>query len=51
MASKWEHPEIFDAVERALAEDIGSGDITTTANGAYSVVGDASRMESQHGSP
>lgn len=29
MGSNWEHPEIFDAVERALAEDIGSGDITT----------------------
>lgn len=29
MASSWEHPEIYDAVERALTEDIGSGDITT----------------------
>ncbi len=29
MGSNWEHPEIYDAVERALAEDIGSGDITT----------------------
>jgi len=27
--SEWTHPEIYDAVERALAEDIGSGDITT----------------------
>ena len=25
----WEHPELYDAVERALAEDIGAGDITT----------------------
>jgi nicotinate-nucleotide pyrophosphorylase (carboxylating) len=25
------HPEILNAVERALAEDIGAGDITTTA--------------------
>ncbi len=29
MDSRWQHPEIFDAVERALGEDIGSGDITT----------------------
>lgn len=29
MLSSWQHPEIYDAVERALAEDIGSGDITT----------------------
>lgn len=28
-SSPWEHEEIIDAVERALAEDIGSGDITT----------------------
>jgi nicotinate-nucleotide pyrophosphorylase (carboxylating) len=27
--SSWRHPEIYDAVERALAEDIGPGDITT----------------------
>lgn len=27
--SAWDHPEIHQAVERALAEDIGSGDITT----------------------
>lgn len=26
-----EHPEVIDAVRRALAEDIGSGDITSTA--------------------
>lgn len=25
----WRHPEIVDAVRRALAEDIGSGDVTT----------------------
>lgn len=25
----WEHPEVQQAIERALAEDIGSGDITT----------------------
>jgi len=25
------HPEIVDVVQRALAEDIGSGDITTNA--------------------
>lgn len=29
MVSDFQHPEIYDAVERALAEDIGSGDITT----------------------
>ncbi len=29
MDSSWQHPEIYDAVERALGEDIGSGDITT----------------------
>ncbi|WP_051670835.1 carboxylating nicotinate-nucleotide diphosphorylase [Bryobacter aggregatus] len=29
MPSDWLHPEIYDVVERALAEDIGSGDITT----------------------
>ena len=29
MGSSWEHPEIYDVVERALAEDIGNGDITT----------------------
>lgn len=29
MSSNWQHPEIYDAVERALAEDIGAGDITT----------------------
>ena len=27
----WQHPEITDAIRRALAEDIGSGDITTEA--------------------
>ena len=27
----WRHPEIADAVRRALAEDIGSGDVTTQA--------------------
>ncbi len=27
----WNHPEIVDLVERALAEDIGSGDVTTEA--------------------
>ena len=40
----WQHPEITDAIRRALAEDIGSGDITTeacvdedqTANGFFS---------------
>ncbi|MBI1357974.1 MAG: carboxylating nicotinate-nucleotide diphosphorylase [Acidobacteria bacterium] len=31
MSSGWEHPEIRLAVERALAEDIGSGDVTTEA--------------------
>ncbi len=29
MVFDWEHPELYDAVERALGEDIGSGDITT----------------------
>jgi nicotinate-nucleotide pyrophosphorylase (carboxylating) len=29
VGSSWEHPEIYDVVERALAEDIGNGDITT----------------------
>ena len=29
MDSNWQHPEIYDVVERALAEDIGAGDITT----------------------
>ncbi len=29
MTLTWTHPEITDAIERALAEDIGSGDITT----------------------
>lgn len=29
MVSDWLHPEIYDAVERALSEDVGSGDITT----------------------
>lgn len=29
MDSSWQHPEIYDVVERALAEDIGAGDITT----------------------
>ncbi len=29
--SDWRHPEIVDAVNRALAEDIGSGDVTTEA--------------------
>ncbi len=29
MASDWRHPEILEAVHRALAEDIGDGDITT----------------------
>jgi nicotinate-nucleotide pyrophosphorylase (carboxylating) len=27
----WQHPEITDAIRRALAEDIGAGDITTEA--------------------
>ncbi len=27
----WDHPEIVDLVERALAEDIGGGDVTTAA--------------------
>ena len=27
----WQHPEITNAIRRALAEDIGSGDITTEA--------------------
>ena len=27
----WNHPEITDAIERALAEDIGPGDVTTEA--------------------
>ncbi len=31
MSSGWEHPEILAAVERALAEDVGSGDATTKA--------------------
>ena len=30
-ASDWRHPEIVEAVRRALAEDIGSGDVTTQA--------------------
>ncbi len=30
-ASDWRHPEIVEAVRRALAEDIGSGDVTTEA--------------------
>jgi len=29
--SDWHHPEIVDAVRRALAEDIGTGDITSEA--------------------
>lgn len=31
MSSGWDHPEIRAAVERALAEDIGAGDVTTEA--------------------
>jgi len=27
----WHHPEISDAIRRALAEDIGTGDVTTEA--------------------
>ena len=27
----WDHPDILDLVERALSEDIGSGDVTTEA--------------------
>ncbi len=27
----WTHPEITDAIRRALAEDVGSGDVTTEA--------------------
>ena len=27
----WDHPEITGAIERALAEDVGSGDVTTEA--------------------
>ena len=30
-ASDWRHPEIVEVVRRALAEDIGSGDVTTEA--------------------
>ncbi len=29
MSTGWDHPEIRAAVERALAEDIGAGDVTT----------------------
>ena len=29
MTLTWTHPEITDAIQRALAEDIGTGDITT----------------------
>lgn len=29
MTLTWTHPEITDAIRRALAEDIGSGDVTT----------------------
>lgn len=29
--SDWRHPEIADAIRRALGEDIGSGDVTTEA--------------------
>ena len=28
---QWRHPEISDAIQRALAEDVGTGDITTLA--------------------
>jgi nicotinate-nucleotide pyrophosphorylase (carboxylating) len=31
LSEQWKHPEIRDVVRRALAEDIGSGDITTQA--------------------
>jgi len=31
VSSGWDHPEIRAAVERALAEDVGSGDVTTEA--------------------
>ncbi len=31
MSFDFQHPEILDAVKRALAEDIGSGDITTNS--------------------
>ena len=31
MPLSWDHPEILDAVQRALTEDIGSGDATTNA--------------------
>src|SRR6266849_5093159 len=31
MAFDISHPEVVDAVDRALAEDIGSGDVTTDA--------------------
>lgn len=29
--SPWQHPEITDVIQRALAEDIGTGDVTTEA--------------------
>ncbi len=31
MSFDYQHPEVLDAVKRALAEDIGSGDITTNS--------------------
>ena len=31
MALSWDHPEIREAIVRALAEDLGSGDATTEA--------------------
>ena len=31
MSTDWKHPEIQDAIRRALEEDIGSGDVTTEA--------------------
>ena len=31
MSNGWDHPEIRAAVERALAEDVGAGDVTTEA--------------------
>ncbi len=31
MALTWDHPEIVDAIRRALAEDVGRGDATTEA--------------------
>lgn len=36
MSFDFQHPEILDAVKRALAEDIGSGDLTTNSTVAAS---------------